>query len=94
MNFYTFDAYCVALLSLGNRTEITDLERFAAGAAAGVTSLITCFPLDTLRTRILSSRTGHEYRGLVHALTQIVRKEGFSALYQGLLLSDHPALLI
>ncbi|KAL3679081.1 hypothetical protein R1sor_022037 [Riccia sorocarpa] len=43
------------LLKLGHRRkDITNLERLAAGAAAGVTATIICFPLDTIRTTMVA----------------------------------------
>eukprot|EP00803_Ostreobium_quekettii_P005424 evm.model.scf_298.13 EVM.evm.TU.scf_298.13 scf_298:85022-89034(-) len=80
INFFTYDTYSRAFLRMAGTEGPGQLERFAAGACAGLTAVITCFPLDTLRTRILA---GSSYRGLGHALTSIVRNEGFPALYQG-----------
>ena len=52
-----------------------------AGAAAGVTSTITCFPLEVLRTRLACSS---QYRSLVHAAVDIARTEGPKAFFGGL----------
>ena len=52
-----------------------------AGAAAGVTSTVTCFPLEVLRTRLACS---DQYRNLAHAAVSIVRAEGAGALFGGL----------
>ena len=53
------------------------------GAAAGVTSTITCFPLEVLRTRLCCSEAG-AYHNMFDALSSIVRKEGPRALFGGL----------
>lgn len=83
VNFYAFDVFSKTLLGLTHREESGEWERFTAGALAGVTALLTCLPLDTIRTRLLSSRSRHQYNGMIHAFTQIVRTEGFPALYKG-----------
>jgi hypothetical protein len=63
------------------RLETNGLATTLAGAAAGVTSTITCFPLEVLRTRLACSDA---YRNVVHAAVSIVRTEGPRALYGGL----------
>jgi len=83
VNFYAFDMFNKTLLGLTHREETGDWERFTAGALAGVTALLTCLPLDTVRTRLLSIRSQYQYNGMVHAFTEIVRTEGFTALYKG-----------
>jgi hypothetical protein len=79
-----FDAY-KKLLGRRNaatgRVETSGLATTLAGAAAGVTSTITCFPLEVLRTRLAVSS---QYRNIVHAAVSIVRTEGPKALYGGL----------
>jgi hypothetical protein len=79
-----FDAY-KKLLGRRNKTtgrmETSGLATTLAGAAAGVTSTITCFPLEVLRTRLAVSS---QYKNLVHAAVSIVRQEGPKALYGGL----------
>ncbi len=63
------------------RLETSGLATTLAGAAAGVTSTITCFPLEVLRTRLACSDA---YNNVVHAAVSIVRTEGPRALYGGL----------
>ncbi|KAK9844654.1 hypothetical protein WJX74_005189 [Apatococcus lobatus] len=53
-----------------------------AGGAAGVTSTIALFPLETVRTRIAVHHGA--YTGIGDCLKQTVAKEGFKGLYQGL----------
>jgi len=83
VNFYAFDVFSKALLGLTHREDTGDWERFTAGALAGVAALLTCLPLDTVRTRLLSSRSQYQYNGMIHALTEMVRAEGFLSLYKG-----------
>eukprot|EP00210_Caulerpa_lentillifera_P002056 g1971.t1 len=85
VNFYSYDVYSKALWNLTGRQESGDWERFTAGALAGVTALLSCLPLDTIRTRLLSSNHLHQYKGLADCFGQIVEKEGVTALYKGCL---------
>ncbi|KAL3135657.1 hypothetical protein ABBQ38_006136 [Trebouxia sp. C0009 RCD-2024] len=50
-----------------------------AGAAAGMTSTIGLYPLETLRTRLAMG----DYDSLFHAVRVITAEEGFMAFYQG-----------
>ena len=63
------------------RFETNGLATTLAGAAAGVTSTVTCFPLEVLRTRLACSA---EYKNLVHAAVDIARREGPRAFFGGL----------
>lgn len=83
MNFYAFDVYSKLLVGLSDSDGTADVERFLAGALAGVTAMMTCFPLDTIRTRLLSTRSAYQYSGMVDAFQHIVQTEGFPALYKG-----------
>lgn len=49
---------------------------------AGMTATVTCFPLDLVRTRLLSSSV---YSNPFGALRDVACKEGISALYVGCL---------
>lgn len=83
MNFFTFDLYSKLLIDFTGRHKSGDIERFVAGAMAGITALMICFPLDTIRTRLLSTKSSHRYKGVGDAFRRIARNEGFSALYRG-----------
>jgi solute carrier family 25 phosphate transporter 23/24/25/41 len=73
----------------------TALARFGAGALAGVTATLTCYPLDVLRTRLCAPggagaveqyrRAYGAYGGPVGVLFGIARHEGMGALYAGCL---------
>ncbi len=63
------------------RTTVPGWASTLCGAAAGVTSTVTCFPLEVLRTRLACS---DQYRNLVHAAAVISRTEGPGALFGGL----------
>lgn len=50
INFYAYDAYRSQLLKWSGNEETTNLERFVAGAAAGITATLLCLPMDTVCT--------------------------------------------
>ena len=58
------------------------LSNFIAGAAAGVVTQSTIYPLEVAKTRLVLSRKG-QYRNFLHCLRNAARYEGFGALYQG-----------
>ncbi|KAL7445505.1 hypothetical protein ACHAXM_011790 [Skeletonema potamos] len=68
-----------------NDKEVSTLSRLFAGAAAGTTACVACYPLDLVRTRLTTQLENKEsYRGISDAFVKIVRNEGFSGLYAGL----------
>jgi len=62
---------------------------FAAGAIAGVSEILTFYPLDVVKTR-MQLETGKSKDGLVGTLRNIVKDEGVGRLYRGLV----PPLLL
>jgi len=61
---------------------------FAAGAIAGVSEILTFYPLDVVKTR-MQLETGKS-QGLVGSFRTIIAEEGFGRLYRGLV----PPLLL
>jgi len=62
---------------------------FAAGAIAGVSEILTFYPLDVVKTR-MQLETGKSKNGLVGTLRNIIKDEGVGRLYRGLV----PPLLL
>ncbi|CAG9774061.1 unnamed protein product [Ceutorhynchus assimilis] len=65
--------------------EKSHIDKFVAGAAAGVTAVFLTYPLDTIRARLAFQISGeHVYSGIIHTATSIFKEEGgFKALYRG-----------
>ncbi|KAH0603776.1 uncharacterized protein H6S33_007435 [Morchella sextelata] len=61
---------------------------FAAGAIAGISEILTMYPLDVVKTRVqLQDNTAvgaDRYNGMVDCFRKIVKNEGFSRLYRGI----------
>lgn len=65
--------------------EISTISRLVAGAVAGTTACVACYPLDLVRTRLTTQLDGKEtYRGITDAFTKIAQNEGAIGLYSGL----------
>jgi hypothetical protein len=64
--------------------QLNPLERLGAGAVAGIIAMSATYPLDMVRGRLTVQEAGQEqYRGIHHAATTIIRREGLMALYKG-----------
>ena len=65
------------------RDQATPLQRFVAGAIAGVAAQSAVYPLEVAKTRLAVSPNG-AYSGLVDCLVKTIKLEGPSALFRGL----------
>jgi len=65
------------------------IANFAAGAIAGVSEILTFYPLDVVKTR-MQLETGKAKHGMIGTFTSIIREEGVGRLYRGLV----PPLLL
>ena len=62
--------------------QVDPLERLAAGAIAGVTAQVTIFPLEVVKTRLATCKTG-VYKGIVHCVHCLYREGGLRFFYRG-----------
>ncbi|TFK66848.1 mitochondrial carrier [Pluteus cervinus] len=76
-------------MSTDQRKPLPFVANFAAGAIAGVSEILTFYPLDVVKTR-MQLETGKSTQGLVGTLRSIVKEEGAGRLYRGLV----PPLLL
>ncbi|XVF58986.1 hypothetical protein PTKIN_Ptkin07bG0237400 [Pterospermum kingtungense] len=83
INFYAYDMYRSQLLKLSGKEEVSNFERFLAGAAAGITATLLCLPMDTIRT-VMVAPGGEALGGLIGAFRHMIQTEGFFSLYKGL----------
>jgi len=65
------------------------VANFTAGAIAGISEVLTFYPLDVVKTR-MQLETGKSKNGLVGTLRNIIKEEGVGRLYRGLV----PPLLL
>lgn len=87
INFAAFDAYrgVAVALSPGGPHDVDKALLAFAGAAAGVTSVCSCFPMDVVRTRLLVAGGMRKYGGLRNCVRRMFQKEGISGFYRGFL---------
>ncbi|ESW31653.1 hypothetical protein PHAVU_002G256400 [Phaseolus vulgaris] len=83
INFYAYDTYKNKLTRMLGNEESTNIERFVAGAAAGITATLLCLPMDTIRT-VMVAPGGEALGGVIGAFRHMIRTEGFFSLYKGL----------
>ncbi|VEN60779.1 unnamed protein product [Callosobruchus maculatus] len=83
--FTAFEIYKKYLDGIFGKT--SHIDKFLAGAGAGLTAVFLTYPLDTIRARLAFQVTGeHIYTGILHAATTIFKEEGGArALYRGFL---------
>lgn len=67
------------------------LHKFLAGAVAGTTACLACYPLDLVRTRLTTELEGHEhYKGIRDVFQKVYQAEGIAGFYSGV----GPTLLV
>ncbi|KAL4631585.1 solute carrier family 25 member 43 [Arapaima gigas] len=63
---------------------ITQWRAIAAGGLAGIVAALVSYPLEVAETRLVAQNVREPtYRGAVHVLTSVYRREGLRALYRG-----------
>ena len=88
INFFVYEKAFVSLERFGEEEGScwSAGRRFLAGATAGSSAVIFCYPLDLIRTRLTTQQpaTPQAYKGITHAFVKIIQKEGVFGLYEGL----------
>eukprot|EP00667_Euglena_gracilis_P003035 EG_transcript_3042 len=85
ITFMTFDRYQTLYTELLHR-ETNPIIRLISGASAGATATAFTYPLDLMRARMAtdSARNPRYAGGYTRAFRDIIAKEGFFTLYNGL----------
>ena len=87
INFAAFDAYkgVAVMMCGGDPRDVDKLLLAAAGAAAEITSVSSCFPMDVVRTRLLVTGGMEKYGGVASCIRTLYTREGLGAFYRGFL---------
>ncbi|KAB2017128.1 hypothetical protein ES319_D08G140200v1 [Gossypium barbadense] len=91
VKFFSYEEASKGILYLyrqqsGNEdAQLTPLLRLGAGACAGIIAMSATYPMDMVRGRLTvqTEKSPHQYRGIFHALSTVLREEGPRALYKG-----------
>ncbi|KAJ4896355.1 Mitochondrial adenine nucleotide transporter ADNT1 [Raphanus sativus] len=91
VKFFSYEQASKGILYLyrqqtGNdEAQLTPLLRLGAGACAGIIAMSATYPMDMVRGRLTvqTDKSPYQYRGMVHALSTVLRQEGPRALYRG-----------
>lgn len=62
---------------------LSSVETFAVGAIAGIITVYTTMPLDTVKTRMQSLEAKTEYRGTLHCFYRVFKEEGPITFWKG-----------
>jgi len=88
IRFMSFEMYKTWFLGDQPGASLTTTQRLLAGGLAGVTSQITIYPLEVIRSRLAVSGPS-VYRGVIDCFQKTVQQDGFKAFYRGI----NPSLL-
>ncbi|OQS05548.1 Mitochondrial Carrier (MC) Family [Thraustotheca clavata] len=70
-----------------NKTQLSPVDILVTGSLSGMAAQLASYPFDTIKKRLQAQALGttKKYNGMVDGFRQIVRDEGFFALYRGTL---------
>eukprot|EP00759_Apiculatamorpha_spiralis_P020288 PhF_6_TR25714/c0_g1_i1/m.36239/K14684/SLC25A23S; solute carrier family 25 (mitochondrial phosphate transporter), member 23/24/25/41 len=78
----TYDYVKIGMRDYVGGEESSFLMKSLSGGLSGSIATIACFPLDVVRTRLMSP--GSTYSGIGPTLTRITKEEGYGSLYKGI----------
>ena len=83
--------FCVGYKSLVDQPLAVDI---ISGVSAGIAATSFLHPLDTIKTRIMTSQGNHTHAGsILHTFRSVVQNDGYLALYRGLPASMYQSIL-
>ncbi|OMO79704.1 Endoplasmic reticulum-adenine nucleotide transporter [Corchorus capsularis] len=91
VKFFSYEEASKVILRLyrqqtGNEdAQLTPVLRLGAGACAGIIAMSATYPMDMVRGRLTvqTDKSPRQYRGIIHALSTVLKEEGPRALYRG-----------
>ncbi|OQS05140.1 Mitochondrial Carrier (MC) Family [Thraustotheca clavata] len=89
VNFFTYELIKGSFASANLDNDVSQSAQmsmnFVSGAMAAATSTSVCYPIDLIRTRLITQLDKDiRYRGISHAFHRIRAEEGTRGLYRGL----------
>lgn len=84
INFCAFDTYREFVVRTLPEGDARRIGLVCAGAGAGMTAVVTCFPMDVLRTRLLTNGGQEKYGSFWACVRTMYRQEGMSTFYRGI----------
>ncbi|CAH0491535.1 unnamed protein product [Peronospora farinosa] len=87
LKFYLFDSLQTRFAAKEGH-ELSNLQRALCGAVAGLIATMGTYPLEVVRTRMISQTTApvaanSEIRGVLQGVQLILKREGLRGLYRG-----------
>ncbi|TIA92360.1 hypothetical protein E3P99_00654 [Wallemia hederae] len=70
--------------NVADQTDISGMSRFIAGGIGGITSQFVIYPVETVKTRMMSSASNRAKATILHTAKDIYLKAGPTAFYRGL----------
>ncbi|XP_064976720.1 uncharacterized protein LOC135583063 isoform X1 [Musa acuminata AAA Group] len=86
IKFYTYENLkLLCLVSAKPNSGLSTLQTLMCGGIAGSTAALFTTPFDVVKTKLQTQAPGTigKYSGVLHALQEIARQEGFQGLYRG-----------
>lgn len=87
IKFYSYETAKRVFAEYWDRVEdprdISGTSRFVAGGIGGITSQLSIYPIETLKTQMMSN-TGEQKKTLVEAIRHLYKLGGVRAYYRGL----------
>lgn len=81
-----FGLYEATKQKLGTESSFQMVSDFYCGALAGSAATLFSFPFDVVRTRLVAQNENFKvYKGVTDTFVKIITKEGYLALFKGLL---------
>uniref|UniRef100_A0A1J3FNW7 Adenine nucleotide transporter BT1, chloroplastic/mitochondrial n=1 Tax=Noccaea caerulescens TaxID=107243 RepID=A0A1J3FNW7_NOCCA len=85
-NYFAYDSLRKAYRKVAKKESIGNIETLLIGSLAGALSSTATFPLEVARKHMQVGAVGGRlvYKNMLHALIQILEKEGLAGWYRGL----------